>query len=291
MTKATNYVLAITIASIGANCIHADDPTEPAFEIAAFIVGIEGQGFIGNNATEVGESWEFPTGQAGSYYVHSVEETPIEFEEVAISPLGGGTYGRALCTTEVTDTTVSVQATTLGIMDGGDAGEFAESYAQVHGEFHIQIDEPALIAYHLCNDTAESSAIGKIYIRKLVNGNFQTMIENVTTSDSGIECVDGDFEAEPGYYQLYFSSWVNANNQSVPGNGWDFASTDLLAMLEITALPEVNVADLTGDGKVDGADLARLLGAWGNTSGGGDLNGDGIVDGQDLALLLGAWTG
>ena len=48
--------------------------------------------------------------------------------------------------------------------------------------------------------------------------------------------------------------------------------------------------DLTGDGKVSGADLGILLGAWGSP-GPGDLNGDGVVTGSDLGLLLGAWTG
>jgi len=46
--------------------------------------------------------------------------------------------------------------------------------------------------------------------------------------------------------------------------------------------------DLNGDGVVNGADLAILLGAWGGT-GLGDINGDGTVNGSDLALLLGAW--
>jgi hypothetical protein len=46
--------------------------------------------------------------------------------------------------------------------------------------------------------------------------------------------------------------------------------------------------DLNGDGAVDAADLAILLGAWG-TSGPGDLDGDGVVDAADLAILLGAW--
>ncbi len=48
--------------------------------------------------------------------------------------------------------------------------------------------------------------------------------------------------------------------------------------------------DLNGDGHVNAADLAILLGAWG---GGGiaDLNGDSVVGAADLALLLGAWTG
>lgn len=47
-------------------------------------------------------------------------------------------------------------------------------------------------------------------------------------------------------------------------------------------------ADLNGDGVVDGADLATLLGAWGG-GGAPNLNGDGLVDGADLASLLGAW--
>ncbi len=47
--------------------------------------------------------------------------------------------------------------------------------------------------------------------------------------------------------------------------------------------------DFDGNGAVDGADLAVLLGSWGG--GGGDLNGDGVTDGADLATLLGAWGG
>jgi hypothetical protein len=48
--------------------------------------------------------------------------------------------------------------------------------------------------------------------------------------------------------------------------------------------------DLNGDGKVDAADLAILLGQWGG-AGSADLNGSGAVDAADLAVLLGAWTG
>lgn len=46
-------------------------------------------------------------------------------------------------------------------------------------------------------------------------------------------------------------------------------------------------ADFNGDTKVDGADLAVLLGAWGSS--GGDLDNNGVTDGADLAALLGAW--
>ncbi len=51
--------------------------------------------------------------------------------------------------------------------------------------------------------------------------------------------------------------------------------------------------DFGGDGVVDGADLAILLGAWGACPPKGgceaDLNLDGEVDGADLAILLGNW--
>ncbi len=58
--------------------------------------------------------------------------------------------------------------------------------------------------------------------------------------------------------------------------------------------PIVDVfGDLNGDGFVDAADLAILLGEWGAVCTAGctaDLNGDGTVDAADLALLLGAWS-
>ena len=47
-------------------------------------------------------------------------------------------------------------------------------------------------------------------------------------------------------------------------------------------------ADITGDGIVDGADLATMLGNWAGV-GAGDLDRSGAVDGADLATLLGAW--
>jgi hypothetical protein len=48
------------------------------------------------------------------------------------------------------------------------------------------------------------------------------------------------------------------------------------------------VGDLNTDGTTNGADLAVLLGAWGD-SGPGDLDVSGLVDGADLAILLGSW--
>lgn len=68
-----------------------------------------------------------------------------------------------------------------------------------------------------------------------------------------------------------------------------------LVVLRAPDLPQL--ADLNGDGVVNGFDLALLLGQWGRcpTKGApascdGDLDGNGIVNGFDLAILLGAWT-
>ena len=58
--------------------------------------------------------------------------------------------------------------------------------------------------------------------------------------------------------------------------------------LTVVYLPPTSY-DLTGDNKVNGADLAALLGGWG-VDGPADFNNDGTVGAADLAILLGAWT-
>ena len=68
----------------------------------------------------------------------------------------------------------------------------------------------------------------------------------------------------------------------------------------VTPVPTINsidiitkepcVGDLDGNGVVDAADLAILLGSWGPCVGcPSDLNGDNVVDAADLAMLLGSW--
>ena len=51
------------------------------------------------------------------------------------------------------------------------------------------------------------------------------------------------------------------------------------------------VADITGDGVVNGGDLGVLLSNWGPTapSGLADVTHDGVVDGGDLAVVLSSW--
>ena len=48
-------------------------------------------------------------------------------------------------------------------------------------------------------------------------------------------------------------------------------------------------SDLNFDGKVDGVDLAILLGRWGLDDLLADLDGNNVVNGSDISLLLAAW--
>ena len=292
-TTTISTISILAALGTGLGSLNAD---EPLFEVSAFIAGIEGEGFAGDEDTEVGVSWEFPSWQDGSYYVYDVEDLPIAFEEQHSNPLplGSATAGLAECSAEVTDAYVDVFAMAYGmggVQDAGDATQFTRTYAQTHGEFHIMINDDAEVEYDLRSVTSGNTAWAQIYIRKLVNGNFQTVIEHTLfiDNDGELSSLVDTFVAEPGYYQLYFSTYVNTNNNSLSNqHGFHSAAAGLQARLTITEAP--SIADITGDGKVDGADLARLLGAWGSSAGGGDLNGDGTVDGADLAILLGEWT-
>lgn len=58
------------------------------------------------------------------------------------------------------------------------------------------------------------------------------------------------------------------------------------AELQVAAIAD---PDVDGNGIVNGADLAALLGAWGTIGSDFDLTGDCVVDAADLAVVLGAW--
>jgi hypothetical protein len=51
------------------------------------------------------------------------------------------------------------------------------------------------------------------------------------------------------------------------------------------------LADVTGDGQVNGGDLGIVLNSWGGADalGSGDVNHDGVIDGSDLSIVLSNW--
>lgn len=69
---------------------------------------------------------------------------------------------------------------------------------------------------------------------------------------------------------------------------------DAPSLPEIDAFADVRAtvvdADFDDDGRVDGADLARLLSNWGSDSAEYDLVADGVIDGADLTTLLSEWS-
>lgn len=75
------------------------------------------------------------------------------------------------------------------------------------------------------------------------------------------------------------------------GKGTDTNQNDLKQLdVVIQRVPRICVGDINGDGAVNTADLAFLLGQFGQgvpPSDGGDINGDGLIDTADLFLLLG----
>jgi hypothetical protein len=133
--------------------------------------------------------------------------------------------------------------------------------------------------------------------------------------DEGPGAVESDFTkpVDPGIADLVMAGacWDDLlayYDGSGGGTPIDLAPTGLPAIRFIRIsveenpmfLPEIDaVADVTpagspadfdGNGLVDGSDLSRLLGAWGESTSELDLDGDGVVTGGDLSILLGEWS-
>ena len=109
----------------------------------------------------------------------------------------------------------------------------------------------------------------------------------------------GNYSVNPNGNALRFATlynfWFDADQPPVAADatlglfkpGAAGAADAVSIAVRAPAAP-ANPADLNGDGLVNAADIAVLLGNWGG-SGAGDINGDGTVSAPDLAALLAAW--
>ncbi len=91
-------------------------------------------------------------------------------------------------------------------------------------------------------------------------------------------------------------AWVDLQIDSINGgiNGSGYFVDSFITCDVITAPPceppAVCEADLDGDGAVNAADLAQLLGTWGPCEDcPADFDGNGVINAADLAQLLGNW--
>jgi hypothetical protein len=98
-------------------------------------------------------------------------------------------------------------------------------------------------------------------------------------SDNGPGCANGTSSMS---FQVVQNTPYYIRLGGASGGG-----TGTLTITCVQPPPPPCPADRNADGKVDGADLAVILGAWGTN--GADLTGDNLTDGADLAVLLGAW--
>lgn len=93
----------------------------------------------------------------------------------------------------------------------------------------------------------------------------------------------GPWCQEDGAVGLPFAGWIDEVR-------WYAGALGDGEIIELARGPIAS--DLTGDGRVNAADLALVLGSWGACSGccPADLDGGGSVDANDLAILLGEWS-
>lgn len=104
-------------------------------------------------------------------------------------------------------------------------------------------------------------------------------------ADEGYVNIGTLIAPDQGNWAITGLSTIN-NARQILGSGKNLPNN----VTQLIRLTPIVFGDLTGDGRVDGADLAMVLGSWGN-SGEADLDFSGVVDGSDIALVLGAWTG
>lgn len=98
----------------------------------------------------------------------------------------------------------------------------------------------------------------------------------------GASCQQGGCRLEPDFEVLEHGlPWQGAGTDCSDADGDGYSDQ----------CPPGGVGDFNGDGFIDAADLAVLLGAWGAGGSVADLDASGVVDAADLAMFLARWGG
>lgn len=153
------------------------------------------------------------------------------------------------------------------------------------------LGEDALISYSywfFCSNA--TTGLGDRLFTRVSNDDGATWVEvSVVTASSSIWQNQtfrvSDFVTPTATVRVRFVVADSPNNSTTEAGIDNFQIEEILCSLPCPA-------DLTGDGLIDGVDLATVLGAWGTTGTPGfpsDINVDGVVDGADLAIVLGSW--
>jgi 3-phytase/alkaline phosphatase D len=101
---------------------------------------------------------------------------------------------------------------------------------------------------------------------------------------------DIDAETKGLTLTTYGVDWYTPQEAAADPQGIIARPITVRQQIVVTPRAGACAEDLNGDGTVNGADFALLLGVWGAcVPCTGDLDGDGVVDGNDLARLLAGW--
>ncbi len=160
--------------------------------------------------------------------------------------------------------------------------------------FDLADDADAVVSYwRWYSNTAGAAPNADVFVVDVSNdgGVTWTNVETVGPAGDGTSggwirhaFVVGDVIAPTSQMRLRFIASDEGEGSLVE------AAVDDLLIERFVCEDPVPDADLDGDGDVDPADLAILLGAWGSDDPAVDLDGDGVVGAGDLALLLAAWS-
>lgn len=195
----------------------------------------------------------------------------------------GSTIGSSFLGVRKANGTVVVLARALDAIPGISGA----TYAGIAGSSSLCISDSGVVVFANAFNLGASSNVA-IFAWDEVAG-LRVIAKSGDTNFTGTACNQLTLVGGTGVSGNGINTGLNSAGQLVLRAGDSVNSINTIAKIDLGSTP--CPADLTGDGVVNGADLAALLGAWGPCSGScpADLTGDGVVNGADLAALLGAW--
>ena len=244
--------------------------------------------------------------EAGSDEHELHDECTREFTKHLVAPDGGFSYGDVVCDSSVyanyeeegdeyyagaqcmssmwgrrgadfIDTTVFSDVNVYWDLGGPHTtGSYGHAVLAITHEFELTEDLSYTFNNLVMDHSIEYATV------ELVNLDFNIAVD--LTHDSFADPADAR-PISAGRYalriELGYFAYGNAAYPSVQ-------SIDSI-MLKFHCPWFTRPGDFNKDGKVNGLDLAQLIGAWGTYDELTDINGDGKVDGEDLAKLLSNW--
>lgn len=179
------------------------------------------------------------------------------------------------------------EATAKTVGDSNAGLCYLDWQSDIFYDFNFELLRACTVTLDRCHDSAQHPFAGEDATD--TDGGFtEVRLWDPDTKDSifysyllddGVQCDTVEIELQPGTYRM----WADSHAWSTGRRGHT-----TIAQLEVTFYDK---ADLNQDGRVNGADIAVLLGSWGVCVGcPADITGDGVVSGADLSQVLGGWA-